>query len=803
MRLAPTPSIIKRARKRRQRRKLTNLQSDERLVLNVGGYRHEIMSSTISTSPDTRLYWTTQKRSQSPDYDATTGEFYFDRNPIWFPYILNYYRLGKIHCPVDVCGAQFEEELQYWGIEERFIDSCCWDRYNKHKEANFKLSSTNEDVVDEVEQQSMLSDIESQFIEHERFQTFIDPLGDTEQWMFVSLFEKIKRKYKSTIWNILEEPNSCKTAKLIAAISLIFIVLSVTTFCLETLPRFRNQDSQQYKIIAIIEAICATWFTIEYVLRLMTCPNKLKFMKNIMNWIDLCAVLPFFISIALPDRVKSIVVLRVVRLIRVIRVLKLSRHSFGLQILGHTLKASCRELCLLVFFLSIGVIIFSSLIYYAEKDVLNTKFTSIPTSFWWSIVTMTTIGYGDVVPQTLGGKVIGTLCALCGVLVVALPVPVVVSNFSLYYSHAQSKLRFTEKNTRANENKDHVSYFNTWFNNPGVTHRSSMVSNASRNSWYMATSHPASPLKPTTPQLCYEHFSPGLSTCTWRSSLPNSPFFGSDMEQFKNRERKLSMPGINERRGSSDTREDGTDRGRKSGNALKIPGSRSNNAELFDFSKDKLQKRLNISSNMYGSQYLTPNSYHSSATATPSSSNSYWENPLSSTSGYSEQLTSSTTVSPNSTTHSSKATPNIIAMQNNAYNHLRRSSVYTEEHFSTPRSNGSYRETWSKKVNTKNLEEVSKRLETYLKSCDPERTSFQLSSIENSSLCARRKARKSKDETSNDLVIPIFTIDGPSDSSRESCSLKDEEMSCTIIPVSPKVVYHKNSPLFSFESTAT
>ena len=62
----------------------------------------------------------------------------------------------------------------------------------------------------------MLSDIESQFIEHERFQTFIDPLGDTDQWMFVSLFEKIKRKYKSAIWNILEEPNSCKTAKVMA-----------------------------------------------------------------------------------------------------------------------------------------------------------------------------------------------------------------------------------------------------------------------------------------------------------------------------------------------------------------------------------------------------------------------------------------------------------------------------------------------------------------------------------------------------------------------------------------------------------
>lgn len=566
--------------------------------------------------------------------------------------------------------------------------------------------------------------------------------------------------------------------------------MSVTTFCIETLPKFKVKDSTEYKTINIIEAVCATWFTIEYLLRLMTCPSKTKFMKDVLNWIDLFAILPFFIAVGLPDRVKSIVMLRVVRLIRVIRILKLSRHSYGLQILGHTLKASCRELCLLVFFLAIGVIIFSSLIYYAEKDTYNTKFTSIPTAFWWSIVTMTTIGYGDVVPQTLQGKVIGTLCALCGVLVVALPVPVVVSNFSLYYSHAQSKLRSNDKGIRTSESKEHVSYLNTWFN-PGVTHRSSMVSNTSRNSWYIANSHPVSPLKPTTPQLCFDNYSPSISTCTsWRSSLPNSPFFGSEMESA-GKERRLSMPGHNNIQEDYDN----NDRGSRNHMELTIPGKHTSNADLFDFNKDRLQKRIKTNTNVYSSQYLTPtpNSYHSSATASPSSSTGFWDNPLSSTSRYSEQLTSSTNISPNSVQQSLRTTPNLIAMQSNAYhNHRRRSSLYSEDLHCTPRFKSESSN--SRKVQTKKLEEVSRKLETYLNFCDHD---FQLSSVENSSLCARRKARKSKDSSSNDLNIPTFTFDGPSDSSRESCSLKDEEVLFSVTPVSPKVLYRKKSASFS------
>ena len=229
-------------------------------------------------------------------------------------------------------------------------------------------------------------------------------------------------------------------------LSMLLIIASVIISCLETMEYFSESQSTQHQVIHILEIICVIWFTAEILIRFIVCPSKRKFIKQIMNWLDFAAIIPFYLQLFLTNtEMNSIVALRIIRLIRVFRVFKLSRHSYSLQILGHTLRSSLSELFLLGFFLSIGVVVFSTLMFYAEHESGAKKFSSIPAGFWWAVVTMTTLGYGDIVPETLPGKLVGAACAICGVLTIALPIPVIVSNFSLYYSHAKAKQKASQR----------------------------------------------------------------------------------------------------------------------------------------------------------------------------------------------------------------------------------------------------------------------------------------------------------------------------------------------------------------------
>ncbi|GFY47583.1 potassium voltage-gated channel protein Shaw [Trichonephila inaurata madagascariensis] len=283
------------------------------------------------------------------------------------------------------------------------------------------------------------------------------------------------QRMKPKIWSLFDEPYSSLWAKIIGVMSVFFICVSILSFCLKTHPNMRvpvirnvtvldtttntvawtldKVRTNPHDAFFFIECACNAWFTFEISIRFVACPRKLEFAKGAVNVIDFTATLSFYIDLALQRfaaHLENADILEFFSIIRIMRLFKLTRHSAGLKILIQTFKASAGELILLVFFLVLGIVIFASLVYYAERIQANPNndFTSIPLGLWWALVTMTTVGYGDMAPKTYAGMFVGALCALAGVLTIALPVPVIVSNFAMFYSHTQARAKLPKKRRR-------------------------------------------------------------------------------------------------------------------------------------------------------------------------------------------------------------------------------------------------------------------------------------------------------------------------------------------------------------------
>ncbi|XP_008574247.1 PREDICTED: potassium voltage-gated channel subfamily C member 3 [Galeopterus variegatus] len=292
------------------------------------------------------------------------------------------------------------------------------------------------------------------------------------------------RRWQPRVWALFEDPYSSRAARYVAFASLFFILISITTFCLETHEGFihisnktvtqaspipgappeniTNVEVETEPFLTYVEGVCVVWFTFEFLMRITFCPDKVEFLKSSLNIIDCVAILPFYLEVGLSGlsskAAKDVLgFLRVVRFVRILRIFKLTRHFVGLRVLGHTLRASTNEFLLLIIFLALGVLIFATMIYYAERigadpdDILgsnHTYFKNIPIGFWWAVVTMTTLGYGDMYPKTWSGMLVGALCALAGVLTIAMPVPVIVNNFGMYYSLAMAKQKLPKKKNK-------------------------------------------------------------------------------------------------------------------------------------------------------------------------------------------------------------------------------------------------------------------------------------------------------------------------------------------------------------------
>ncbi|XP_072855366.1 potassium voltage-gated channel subfamily V member 1 [Pogona vitticeps] len=389
------------------------------ITINVGGARFVLSQKKLCCYPDTRLGKLAVVVSAARDVASSLldlcddanlleNEFFFDRSSQAFSYIHNYYQTGRLHVMDQLCALSFLQEIQYWGLDELSIDSCCRDRYFRRKELSESL-----DIKKDAEE------MDAQEVE-EDFSGSLCP------------------RFRQKLWEIMEKPGSSLTARIFGTVSMAFVIISIANMALISV----ELSWLSVEFLNTVEYVCIAWFTGEFILRFLCARDRYLFMRSIANIIDLLAILPFYITLlveSLPGRHSSQElenmgrIVQVLRLLRGLRMLKLGRHSTGLRSLAMTIAQCYEEVGMLLLFLSVGISIFSTVEYFVEQGIPGTAFSSVPCAWWWATTSMTTVGYGDLRPDTTAGKIVAFMCILSGILVLALPIAIINDRFSTCY----------------------------------------------------------------------------------------------------------------------------------------------------------------------------------------------------------------------------------------------------------------------------------------------------------------------------------------------------------------------------------
>ncbi|XP_078252903.1 potassium voltage-gated channel subfamily V member 2 [Rhinoraja longicauda] len=411
---------------------------DYNLNLNVGGKMFQINYRAAARFPKTRIgklaTYTNPSRKLDlcDDYSVKDNEYFFDRDPAIFHHIFNFYRTGILWIKNELCPRNFLEEIHYWGIRIKNSNRCCRIAFEERQD------ELNEHLKVQRELQAEL-DVEE---DEEHFRDLI--------------FGRQRR----VIWNLVEKPFSSVIAKLMAVTSSIFVLVSIVAMALNTVKEMQYKSPagqlSGHTYLEHVETICIIFFTTEYALRVLTTPDIEKFVQSTLNAVDLIAILPFYLQVTLEcfedddygrhdrdiERVGRVgkvgQVLRIMRLMRIFRILKLARHSTGLRAFGFTLKQCYQQVGCLFLFIAMGIFSFSALVFSVEHDVPGTNFTSIPHAWWWAAVSISTVGYGDVVPETALGRTFAFCCIAFGIILNGMPISILYNKFSDYYSQLKS-----------------------------------------------------------------------------------------------------------------------------------------------------------------------------------------------------------------------------------------------------------------------------------------------------------------------------------------------------------------------------
>jgi len=218
------------------------------------------------------------------------------------------------------------------------------------------------------------------------------------------------------------EDNTTKAGRYFDYFIQTLIILSLITFSIETLP---NNSAQTTSILRFFEVFCVIIFSIEYLLRIYVAKRPFQYIFSFYGMIDLLAILPFYLRTAIDLRA-----IRVFRIFRIFRALKLIRYNRALRrfhIAGQLVK---EEITLFMFVAAILIFLSATGIYYFENTAQPDSFSSVFHSLWWAVVTLTTVGYGDVYPITVGGRIFTFFVLIVGLGVISVPAGLVASSLS-------------------------------------------------------------------------------------------------------------------------------------------------------------------------------------------------------------------------------------------------------------------------------------------------------------------------------------------------------------------------------------
>ncbi|XP_052072895.1 potassium voltage-gated channel subfamily A member 10-like [Mytilus californianus] len=213
----------------------------------------------------------------------------------------------------------------------------------------------------------------------------------------------------------------------------------------------------------IVDDCLLVFFTLEFCTRFAASPSKKIFLKNWLNILDVVLDVSMWIRFVVREfgftiLLKNRTLLAINQLcfasisFRMFRITRLSKQFDGLNILLTTIRESIKELVLLFLTILMLAVFFANIIFFAEMS----ESTTFPSSFegvWWSVITMTTVGYGDHYPKSVLGKCVGACCAVCGVIIIAMPIAIIATNFNTFYSSMQDIRNFENRVKKINREK--------------------------------------------------------------------------------------------------------------------------------------------------------------------------------------------------------------------------------------------------------------------------------------------------------------------------------------------------------------